>query len=260
VRVALALAIGGNIVGVIASNSRGALIGLLAVGFAVFLRSRRKLRSMIILTIVGGVGLVFVPERWYGRMSTISSAESDGSFMGRVASWKMNTLVALDRPFIGGGFSSMEDFKVWSEYLRYFSSLDFIPTGLPHGPLAAHSIYFQVLGDTGFIGLSLFLGLLYVGFRNVRIIERRTKDQPELEWARDIGRYLRFTLIAYAVSGAALSMAYFEFYYLVLTLLSITRRHVEQVAAKPVPVGLAMLQTVNTRRPGLMPGMARQER
>lgn len=260
VRVALGLALAGNVVGVIASNSRGALIGLIAVGGAMFLRSRNKLRTMIVIIILGGIGLTIAPDRWFDRMSTISSAETDGSFMGRVASWKMNLLVALDRPLLGGGFSAMEDFNAWSIYLREFSALDFIRTGMPTRPLAAHSIYFQVLGDTGFIGFALFVGLLYLGFRNVRVIARLTKDRPDLEWARDVGRFLRFTLIAYAVSGAALSLAYFEFYYLVLTLISVTRRNVEMAVGKPVGAGLAMLQAASGPRPGFAPGMARDGR
>jgi probable O-glycosylation ligase (exosortase A-associated) len=228
IRIAFALALLANTIGVIASNSRGALLGLIAMGAYAFLKSRNKLTMIMVLLVLGGIGLAVAPDRWYERMGTISEAREDGSFMGRVAMWKMNTIVALDRPLVGGGFSSMEDPAVFNRYLPQSTSLDWLFTSVtPATVLAAHSIYFQVLGDTGFIGLALFLGLLLMGYRNSQVILRLTKDRPDLQWARDAGLFLRFSLIAYTVSGAALSLAYFEFYYLIITLISITRKHVE---------------------------------
>jgi probable O-glycosylation ligase (exosortase A-associated) len=258
VRTVLGMAIASNIVGVVATNSRGALVGLIAMGFAMFMRSRNKARTLVILVILGGIGAAVAPERWYGRMSTISNAEEDGSFMSRVGSWKMNTLLALDRPLTGGGFSAMEDTSIFLRYLPSFGSLDFIPTKTPTITFAAHSIYFQVLGDQGFIGLGLFLCLLYLAFRNIRIIRRLSEGRADLKWASDLGNMLRFTLIAYMVAGAALSMAYFEFYYLVITLISTTRRHVEEVVGKPVPAGLAALQSTGRPTFGAVPDMARR--
>ncbi len=228
VKVGFALAALANLVGVIASHSRGALIGLVAVGAAAFFKSRNKMVTLLVLAMVAGVVAAVAPDRWYDRMGTIDDAKEDSSFMGRVMSWKMNLLVALDRPLVGGGFSSMEDGSVWSKYVRNFSSLDgLISSPTPVIPLATHSIYLQVLGDTGFIGLLLFLALLAISFRNLYVIGKLTRYREDLHWARDLALALNFSLIAYAVSGGALSMAYFEFYYVLITMAAITRFHVE---------------------------------
>jgi probable O-glycosylation ligase (exosortase A-associated) len=230
VKAAFALAALANVIGVIASNSRGALIGLIAVGAAAFFKSRNKAVTLVVMLVVAGVVLAIAPDRWFDRMGTIDDARDDGSFMGRVSSWKMNLLVALDRPLLGGGFSSMEDPWAWSQYVRQFNSLDWlVASPIPARPLAAHSIYFQVLGDTGFIGLLLFLALLALGFRNLHVIRKLAADREDLQWARDLALALHFSLIGYAVSGAALSLAYFEFYYLLLTMAALTRYHVETV-------------------------------
>jgi probable O-glycosylation ligase (exosortase A-associated) len=257
VKIPLALAIVTNFVGVISTNSRGALLGLLAVGFMMFLRSKRKF-GLAIFFIIFAIGVVtLAPERYLGRVSTIGSAEEDGSFMGRVNSWKLHFLVAVDRPLVGGGFSPMEDIEVWRAYLPMLSTLDFIPTGRPTNPLAAHSIYFEVLGDTGFIGFFLFTGLIFVGFRNANIVARLSKGNPDLEWAADLSRTLQFSLVAYAVSGAALSMAYFEMFYIVITMLSVTRKAVEEIAIKEIPAGLRALQGDPRTVRGLAPAMSR---
>ena len=224
-----------NLIAVVATNSRGALVGMGAIGLMLLAQSKRKLHVLAVMAVVG-IGLVFfTPASWRERMDTISDAQSDSTFMGRVRSWKMNTLVALDRPFFGGGFSSMEDQRVFDIYVNRFSSLDFIPTEDPAGPLAAHSIYFEILGDTGFVGLGLFLAIMATGFNNLRVIRRLTVNRPEWAWATDLAYALRLTLVAYAVSGAALSMAYFELYYVFTTLISVLRKHVETEVNAPKP-------------------------
>lgn len=257
VRLALAGAMAVNIVSVIGSNSRGALIGMAAVGFTMFLRSKSKLLIAIAFIVIAGATLSLAPERYLGRMSTIGNAEADGSFLGRVNSWKLHLLVALDRPLIGGGFSPMEDGRVWESYLPGLSALDFIPTGRPVGPLAAHSIYFEVLGDLGFTGLFLFLGMMFCAFRNMRIVLRLARGDPALEWAVDLMDMLRLSMVAYCVSGAALSMAYFELYYVMITLISLTRHHIEDLAVEQVPEGIAVLRGRPTRLDQLAPGLGR---
>lgn len=242
VRLAFGGAILLNVIAVIATNSRGALVGLVAVAVAMYIRSRQKIALTIIFLVMAGIIAMLAPERWYGRMSTIDAANQDGSFMSRVASWKIHTLIALDRPLVGGGFSAAQDYGVFSEYVRSFSTLDFIPTPTPTIAFAAHSIYFEVLGDTGFIGFFLFLGMLFAAFRNLAIIRRLSRGRDDLTWAYDLADLCSLSLIAYAVSGAALSMAYFEMYYVVISLISVTRRHLEELTSATVPAGLAILQ------------------
>ena len=236
-RVGLAL----NIVAVVATNSRGALVGMAALGLILLVQSKRKFGVLAIMAVIG-LGLVFfTPESWRARMDTINDAQSDSSFMSRVRSWKMNTLVALDRPFVGGGLSAMEDQRVFDIYVGRFSSLDFINTGDPVGAIAAHSIYFETLGDTGFIGLAIFLGIMVTAFNNLRLIRRKSRGHPELQWAVDLASALQLTIIAYAVSGAALSMAYFEMYYVVTTLISVLRKYVEtETAPATRPLAVAV--------------------
>ena len=97
------------------------------------------------------------------------------------------------------------------------------------------SIYFEILGDTGFVGLGVFLAIMATGFNNLRVIRRLTVNRPEWAWATDLAYALRLTLVAYAVSGAALSMAYFELYYVFTTLISVLRKHVETEVNAPKP-------------------------
>ncbi len=238
IRLGLAIGIFLQMVTVIGTGSRGGFIGIIALGLYIFVTTKKKLRFLAIAVPMALIALSFAPERWYERMGTIETADQDSSFMGRVIAWKINTLVALDHPLTGAGFRSSQDLSVWLHYAQQFSLLDFVPTNAPDPftPHAAHSIFFQVLGDMGFVGLSLFLALLITAWRNASITLARTRDRPELRWANDLARTFRYCLIPYIVAGAALNMAYFDLAYVIFALLAALREQTEQHA----PVRLAV--------------------
>ena len=215
---------------VIGTSSRGGLIGLIALGCLAFIRSPKKIRNAIIVVPLVIAAVSFAPQRWAERMDTIKSAEEDRSFMGRVIAWKQSTLIALDNPLFGGGFYAVQDLSIWLKYAREFSKLDFIPTPEPNVRVAfaAHSIYFQTLGDLGFVGLGLFLAILFTSWRNASKVIRAVRDRPDWHWARDLARTLQYSIFAYVVAGAALNMAYFDFMYMVFGILIALRQLVNK--------------------------------
>jgi len=206
--------------------SRGGLLGIVAVGGLAFMRHPKKMRNTLILIPLVIGALAFAPDSWSDRMDTISEASQDNSFMGRVIAWKQSTLLALDHPVFGGGFHAIQDFAIWMNYAQEFHKLSFIPTDEPNPvrAFAAHSIYFQTLGDLGFVGLGIFLAILISSWRNASATIRAARDQPEWHWARDLAKALQYTLFAYVVSGAALNMAYFDFMYMIFAVL-VALRH-----------------------------------
>ena len=231
-RVILAGAGVASFLGLIGTSSRGGLLGLGVLAMMFVLESKKKAISLFAVFVVG-LGLVFfAPAKWTERMDTISSANEDSSFMQRVTSWKMHTILALDRPFLGGGYSALEDGQVHRAYAPQFGILSFIDSPTPLGPLAAHSIYFSVLGDLGFIGLILFLAMLAATFVNCRHIHIATAGRPDLAWAADLGIATRRSMILFLVVGAALSASYFEILYIQMTLVSVLRRALEEASAR----------------------------
>lgn len=223
---------------VVGTFSRGGLLGLLAIAIWAFIHSPRKGRYLAFAIPVAVVLIAFAPERWTNRMDTISTANQDDSFMGRVIAWKQSTLIALDNPILGGGFHAVQDFTIWTQYrLTRFHELDFIPTDTPDplAPHAAHSIYFQVLGDMGFIGLALFGMLGLTAWRNTVIVVKKAKGRADLEWAGQLAQYAQYSLIAYFSTGAALSMAYFEFIYILFATMASLRQIIDRETAEPPP-------------------------
>ena len=100
---------------------------------------------------------------------------------------------------IGGGFSAVN----LDEVAQAFQS----PGSLKAGK-AAHSIYFEVLGDHGFVGLALYLLILAAAWFNTFTVLRLTRGRPDLDWANRLARTLQVSMIGFLIGGAALSMAY----------------------------------------------------
>lgn len=205
--------------------SRGGVIGIAGMGIYALFKSGKSVRYALAIVPLLVSAALFAPDRWSNRMDTIATASQDDSFMGRVIAWKQSTLIAMDHPVFGGGFHAVQNGEVWTHYARSFDKLDIIPTPAPNPlvPRAAHSIYFQVLGDLGFVGLMLFLGILVSSWRSASFVIKQARDHPQWRWAKDLASCLQYSLIAYIVSGAALSMAYFDYIYIIFALLAVMR-------------------------------------
>lgn len=214
--------------GVIATTSRGGLAGLVVLGVFLFAQSRQKMITLASMAVLVAALLVLAPEQWMERMDTIVSASDDGSFMSRVSSWKLNTILALDRPLLGGGYSALENWAVFDIYKQKFHLMDFVYSPEPTIAYAAHSIYFQTLGDLGFPGFFLFMAILFTAFRNLGRILRATRGNESLLWAYDLAVMFRLSLVVFMTCGALLSAAYFELLYIMLTQICILRRHLEE--------------------------------
>lgn len=230
-----------TMIAVVGTFSRGGFIGLAAVGTWFILSSRNKFRSFAAVAVVALVLFQVAPDTWFDRIDTINNASEDSSFLGRVNAWKISTAIALHNPVLGGGFHAVQAYQVWSTFKESIDFLSFIPTP-PPGPIgrAAHSIYFEILGDTGFLGLFLFLAIWVNAWRTALAIKRMASDRPELLWARDLADMLRVSLLVYAISGAAVSMGYFELFYIFAAVVAVLKRCVQaqEVGAGQIAAGL----------------------
>lgn len=202
-----------DITSIIGTSSRGGLVALATVGGYLFIKSKRKLLFVLLVVCIGSAMVGLIPEQWFNRMDTIGNASADGSFMDRVAAWKLSTILAIQNPLFGGGFKALEYPPNWfalaQDYYRY-PMLHFGTAPNPRDSHAAHSIYFQVLGDHGFIGLFIFLTIYLASFFKAGAIAKKIRLANGPEWMINLATMLRLSLFTYAVGGAALSLAYFD--------------------------------------------------
>lgn len=228
-------------VAILGTYSRGGMIALVIVAGALFLKSRRRFAVVLAVVVVGFVAWHFMPPQWTARMDTLQHARKVNSAQTRIESWKFAANVAIHRPLFGGGFEVYKSGAMWGRYG---------PPGAT--PRAIHSIYFRILGEQGFTGLALFLGLLLASWRKCSRVRKQTRGSPPLKWAFDLASMLQVSLVAYVVAGAFLPMPYFDLSYQLMALCALLAGHVVQTIADQSPVDERMTAT-NQRASSALP-------
>lgn len=186
-------------ISVFGSQSRGALISIAAVAGFFWLKSRSKLATGTGILLLAVLTFSFMPASWHERMATITNYEEDESAMGRINAWKYSINIASDR-LTGGGINS------WSPSTYAVYNPESTTTNI-----VAHSIYFSVLADHGWPGLIMYLGLLFIAWRNLSRVITQNRHSEDTEFRPALlARMLQVSLVAYLSGGAFLSLAYFD--------------------------------------------------
>jgi putative inorganic carbon (HCO3(-)) transporter len=202
--------------------SRGALLAIGAMAAILWLKSRNRGAMGAALVLAAPLLLAAMPPEWSSRMESINNYQDDLSAQGRINAWGMAWNLARDRPF-GGGFDVYEG----PAFALYAPN----PTDLH----AAHSIYFQVLGEHGFVGLALYLLLGVLAWRTASWIIRHAPAFEDLRWAASLAAMIQTSLAGFAVGGAFLSLTYFDVPYYLVGMLVSTRVLVQRRLAGAPP-------------------------
>ena len=223
---------------IVATKSRGGQIGTMAV-FAYFFAKRYKSATMPIIAcgIVGCLIYVLsgVGNREYGDLDADGLDESSAS---RINAWKAGIGMALSRPVFGMGLGNFGEgyylfAPIWDGKNR-----------------AAHSIWFQVLGETGFVGLVLYVGMVYFTFRAIVGLVRNVDLHIQDERIRGLALALAAGFTGTCAAGTFLSQAYSWPVFIQVALISALAHHVNSIAVqrkneatmKSHPFGLPLLR------------------
>jgi O-antigen ligase len=197
--------------GIVRSGSRGAFLGLVAVGLYTLVRGQHiPLRWRVTSIVTAALLLVVLASDQYWRMmQTLLNPKADynwagGASGGRMEVWKRGVGYMLHHPILGVGLGA---FPVAEGTLSSVAKRQSYGGGAKWS--AAHSSYVQVGGELGVGGAFLFLAILWTAFRGVT---RRRRGPPPL------GPPIAASLVGYAVAGAFLSQAYATMLYAILAL------------------------------------------
>ncbi|MBF0454218.1 MAG: putative O-glycosylation ligase, exosortase A system-associated [Magnetococcales bacterium] len=251
------------VLSVVGSYSRGGLVGLAVVIIYFWLRTPGKIKITVILALVLPVIATSMPEKWQNRMYVLaeeieipvqikellevrsvfdqrndpfpldakkeevpegetSELMEDLSVQGRFEAWTFAWNLVQDRPIVGGGFRMFRQ-----------DAFDIYHPGVRRRD--AHSIYFEVMGEQGFVGLVLWLMLHISAFRVRGRIMKLTKNLPELNWAYELARYIGIGMMGYYAAGAFLGLAYFDLPFHYISILVILQVLVEKELSKNEP-------------------------
>lgn len=224
------------VLAIMGGRSRGGFVAISVVGCGLILTSRAKWRAFLMVAVVSGVLIMLAPDDWTSRMNTLQAAGEDESFVGRLVAWQISSALALSNPVFGGGFHAVQIQYVWDQFKAEPGLLGFLNLGVPEfGAKAAHSIYFEVMGDLGFVGLAIFLFILCQAIHSRFAIKRMVRELgASFAWARDMADMLTLSVVAYLIGGAGVSLSYFELIYMIVMLMEMLRLHVAGAAKRQV--------------------------
>lgn len=230
-----------SIIAIMFTYSRGAFLGLVVVLGTLIWRSPWRLRFGMVLLIGALIVAPMLPGGLWERIQSISEQKSeetrDVSVQGRFEAWRTSWNVAVDRPFTGGGFRALWNPDIWSIY-----------SGLQlEGPRStdAHSLYFEVLEEHGFLGMGLYLLVLAGTLVTLRQIRKRWWDHPEHAYLANYAEMTQLCLYPFLVVGAFISVAFFDLYFF-FVLASVMLRSLSDQAEKalaPEPLRVRRAQS-----------------
>ncbi len=209
-----------DVIAILGTRSRGGFVALAATAMVLWWQSRHRLALGLAGLAAAAVALALLPPDWYARIASIEDYARDPSFALRLRVWRwtLEEVVAA-APLWGGGFGV------------------FTLNGIRHSQeeyLNAHSIFFEVLGEHGLVGLALFLALLAGGVLTALRTARAAAGCEELAWVVRLGRLLPASYVGYATAGAFLNMAFFDLLYQLLAITILARALVRDHQAAPL--------------------------
>lgn len=235
---------------IVASQSRGATLGIGATFVFLWWWSRYKAIGAVAMVIVAVGVLALAPSAYTARISTISNP-TDGSAQGRIDAWKAGIGMGANSPIVGVGAG-------------HFG---------PRWGKTAHSTYVLAFGELGIPGFICVLAIVIGNIRSTMNLRARiraahpspaepkapprsggrnikSEEPPRVETeAERVAQGLLYSaaaMIGFGVAGAFLSATYYPHLY-VLTGLMLSARALAS-GATGIPVDAAAKSRMAIRR------------
>jgi putative inorganic carbon (HCO3(-)) transporter len=205
--------------------SRGAYLALMVVGALTFIVYVRRINPLVAFGAFGAVILMIplLPSSYIARFDSLSfltpSSEGesgiyeDGSLQGRSSVMLSALAMFADHPLIGVGAGNFQN-----NYPKYSQ---IVGIEFEYGERDPHSLYTQIMAETGLLGLIFFIGamvsLLGGLSKSIKSIDRFPSFKSYVPWLIS----LQVSIVGYLVAAIFLHNAYIRYFW-VLVALAIT--------------------------------------
>ncbi len=204
------------IASVAATSSRGAALGTAAAITFITLQSRHRVKAVFIAAVLLLTLYYLIPPESLERFHT---AGTDQTSVERLVRWKAAGDMMERHPFFGIGYFNWE--KYYPEhYPTYLGGIGF-----------PHNIFLDAGAELGYTGLGLFIMLIIACFVNnhkTRILA--PKLQNPFLYNTALG--LDAALIGLLVSGSFISVLYYPYFWINLSLVVALRTAAQEYAAR----------------------------
>jgi O-antigen ligase len=228
--------------GVALTFSRGAAIGFVLLFGIMFLMGYLKWKHMLAVVLGAAIVLAAVPVYTERLAELVAVSESvgttgidqaDGAIQSRVTEGLAALLAWADHPIIGVGPGE------FPQYYRQYAEV--VGIRVLARDREAHNLYLGMAAELGLVGLTVFLIILGLTFRDMARARRAVRPYDPL--MADITTGFMLAIVAYLATGIFLHMSFIRYFWLILALaaasglvsMAIARAHADEAdKAKPV--------------------------
>ncbi len=221
---------------VLAASSRGSQLAMVVVVVLLALKiGKLRIKKVLIFGAVCCVGWVLLPEEQKDRFSMMGD---DATSESRLMYWEKGMEMLDEHKWFGVGYYAFPSYFAD----RYAPYVDF--SNFNYRREVSHNSYIQVGSEMGYVGLSIYLLLLWCCFR----LTKKTKmllihrgSPKEFSWIPLYCNGINIAIIGYMVGSTFMSVAFYPYLYLFLMLCQSFYNTTKQA----VDVNTARIQTPN---------------
>ena len=179
---------------IIATSSRGALVGIFAVFIWFLLGSKHKVATFVLLSFTAMVVIYFIPDQSLDRFKTMGE---DSDSLNRLRFWLAGWEMMKDYPVFGVGYGNW--LPVYAEFYSGGARTQ-----------VSHNIFVQAGSELGFTGLFVLL-LLLIGYYKTNKNIRHMADKLNDDFAFNISKGLDAAMVGFVVSGSFVTVLYYPY-------------------------------------------------
>jgi putative inorganic carbon (HCO3(-)) transporter len=202
---------------IVFTQSRGGLLGVLAVLSAYGFRQVKSKAMVVVLVAI----IAFVLYSAMGISGRISGGDLqdglDESAQERLSAWMAGINMALARPLTGVGIGNFA--------ASFFSYVE----NFPGRDMTSHSTWFGVLGETGWPGLIVFIAMVAACFRSALQSYKRLKAGVAPQILTRMAFALIAALAGFCVAGSFLTQGFNWPIYVLVGLTSALARYTNKL-------------------------------
>lgn len=209
-----------SILTIVFTFSRGSFLAVVVVLAALFFMYPPRPFQLAGLIALGIVILGFIPATYYDRILTLEDllpnqsggvdVRTDNSIQGRASQNLTGWEMFKQHPLLGIG---LENFPYL--YPQYSKEIGLAPDASNR---SLHNLYLQVATETGVVGLSVFLALIWYAFRCVMLARNKFLEASRADYAH-MATGLALGFVGYLVAAIFIHAAFPRYFYLLLGIL-----------------------------------------
>lgn len=202
------------IIAIIATQSRGGFLGLVAVICIIlfqvwYFEKKGLLKVLFGVLIFSSIFFYYGGEAYYERISSIFDASGNYNYnspVGRIALWKRGIDMMINNPLLGVGVNAF----------RAADGLIYANEGSRWN--VTHNSFVQIGAELGFPGLIAFCFLIWSSIKNVKKISPDNNSAEGDNFKNTISYSIIGSWTGFIVSGSFLSAAYISPFYFLLAI------------------------------------------